>query len=133
VARKASRHVHGIYRDAALFINLRAHSAGQEPVQPADALDTLLRALGVASESVPDGVDGRAALWRAELAGRRAVVVLDNAASAAQVRSLLPGAAGCVALITSRHRLTDPRPLSTCYPPAKPLHCSGGSAARNGA
>jgi DNA-binding SARP family transcriptional activator/tetratricopeptide (TPR) repeat protein len=97
----------GRYPDAALFINLHAHSADQEPVAPAVALDTLLRALGVAADRVPDGLDERSALWRAELAGRRAVVVLDNAASAAQVRPLLPGTAGCLALITSRRRLTD--------------------------
>jgi DNA-binding SARP family transcriptional activator/tetratricopeptide (TPR) repeat protein len=95
------------YPDAQLFINLHAHTAGQEPVEPAAALDTLLRALGVSAEKIPDGLEERAGLWRAELADRKAVVVLDNAASAAQVRPLLPGTSGCLALITSRRRLTD--------------------------
>ena len=95
------------YPDAALFIDLRAHTAGQEPVTPAVALDRLLRALGVAAGRIPDGLDERAALWRAELASRRVIVVLDNAASAAQVRPLLPGTPGSLTLVTSRRRLTD--------------------------
>ncbi|MFI0405628.1 AfsR/SARP family transcriptional regulator [Actinomadura sp. 3N508] len=95
------------YPDAQLFVDLHAHSPEQEPISAAAALDTLLRAVGVPSEMIPGGAEERAALWRARLAGRRAVVVLDDAASAAQVRPLLPGAPGCVVLITSRRRLAD--------------------------
>jgi DNA-binding SARP family transcriptional activator/tetratricopeptide (TPR) repeat protein len=94
-------------RDAALFVDLRAHTAGQEPVDPALALDRLLRAVGVAVDRIPDGLDERSALWRAELATRRVVLVLDNAASAAQVRPLLPGTPASLTLITSRQRLSD--------------------------
>ncbi|KAA2254426.1 tetratricopeptide repeat protein [Solihabitans fulvus] len=93
------------YPDAQLFIDLHAHTAGHDPVEPGVALETLLRALGVPGEKIPDSMEARAALWRAELAGRRALVVLDNAASAAQVRPLLPGASGCLVLVTSRRRL----------------------------
>ena len=95
------------YPDAQLFIDLRAHHDGLPAVEPIDALDTLLRALGVPGERIPASLDERARLWRAELTGRRALVVLDNAASAAQVRPLLPGGAGCLALVTSRGRLPD--------------------------
>jgi DNA-binding SARP family transcriptional activator/tetratricopeptide (TPR) repeat protein len=95
------------YPDAQLFIDLHAHTVGRGPVDPHSALDTLLRVLGVESRDIPDGLDDRAARWRAELARRRALIVLDNAANAAQVRPLLPGSADCLALITSRRRLTD--------------------------
>lgn len=95
------------YPDAQLFIDLRAHSAEGQPVPPNTALDTLLRALGVPAERIPSRLAERASLWRAELASRRALVVLDNAACAAQVRPLLPGGAGCLVLVTSRNRLAD--------------------------
>ncbi|WP_020667760.1 AfsR/SARP family transcriptional regulator [Amycolatopsis nigrescens] len=95
------------YPDAQLFIDLHAHTAGHEPTEPAAALDTLLRQLGVPGERIPDGLEERAGFWRAELANRRTLVVLDNAASAAQVRPLLPGNPACLVLITSRQQLSD--------------------------
>ncbi|MFC7584781.1 ATP-binding protein [Nonomuraea antimicrobica] len=95
------------YPDGQLFVDLQAHTAGHEPVEPGAALETLLRQLGVPAERVPASDAARAALWRAELAGRRAVVVLDNASGTAHVRPLLPGAPGSLVLITSRHRLID--------------------------
>ncbi|WP_188317053.1 AfsR/SARP family transcriptional regulator [Solihabitans fulvus] len=96
-----------LFPDAQVFIDLHGHSTEREAVAPATALDHLLRALGVPSSAIPHDLDQRAALWRAELAERKALVVLDNAANAAQVRPLLPGAAGCLALITSRRHLAD--------------------------
>ncbi|MEV1330333.1 BTAD domain-containing putative transcriptional regulator [Micromonospora costi] len=93
------------YPDAQLFIDLHGHSE-REPVSPAAALAALLRQLGVPGERIPLDEDERAALWRSELADRRAVVVLDNAASAAQVAKLLPSGPGTLTLITSRRRLT---------------------------
>ncbi|GAA1304201.1 AfsR/SARP family transcriptional regulator [Saccharothrix xinjiangensis] len=95
------------YPDAQLFIDLHAHTADREPTDPATALGVLLRSLGTPAERVPTGVEERAALWRAALAGRRALLVLDNASGSAQVRPLLPGGPGCRVLITSRRRLTD--------------------------
>ncbi|WP_030441782.1 AfsR/SARP family transcriptional regulator [Actinoplanes subtropicus] len=95
------------YPDGRLFLDLHAHSEGRPPDDPAAALDVLLRALGRAGDEIPAGLDERAARWRAELAGRRVLLVLDNAASAAQVRPLLPGAPGCLTLVTSRRRLAD--------------------------
>ncbi|RZU72039.1 DNA-binding SARP family transcriptional activator [Micromonospora kangleipakensis] len=93
------------YPDAQLFIDLHGHS-DREPVSPAAALAGLLRQLGVSGERIPADSDERAALWRSELSGRRAIVVLDNAARAAQVAPLLPNGRDCLTLITSRRRLT---------------------------
>ncbi|WP_240521509.1 ATP-binding protein [Amycolatopsis vastitatis] len=105
LAIHAAHRLAGHYRDAQLFIDLHGHTSGQAPTSPAVALDTLLRALGVAADRIPHEPDARAALWRAELAGRSILVVLDNAADAAQVRPLLPGSPGTLLLITSRRRL----------------------------
>jgi tetratricopeptide (TPR) repeat protein len=107
LAIHAAHRLAGHYRDAQLFIDLHGHTCGQAPTTPAAALDTLLRALGVTADRIPHETDARAALWRAELAGRSILVVLDNAAEAAQVRPLLPGSPGTLLLITSRRRLID--------------------------
>ncbi|GAA0481980.1 hypothetical protein Ade02nite_57660 [Paractinoplanes deccanensis] len=90
-----------------LFVNLRGFhdDPAQPPADPGAVLDGFLRLLGVPGQRIPHDLDGRAALYRRELAGVRALVVLDNAAGAAQVRPLLPGAPGCRTLITSRRRL----------------------------
>ncbi|MEV3912116.1 tetratricopeptide repeat protein [Streptomyces canus] len=95
------------YPDAQLYLDLHGFTEGRKPLDPDRALRTLLAALDVPSEKVPQdgGVEELAACWRSELAHRRAVVVLDNAADAEQVRPLLPGAGSSVALITSRNRL----------------------------
>ncbi len=95
------------YPDAQLYLDLHAHTVGQEPVPSAQALDKLLRALDVPGGQIPPDLDGRAALWRARLAGRRVLIVLDNAVDAAQVRPLLPGSAGSLVLVTARRRLAD--------------------------
>ncbi|WFE37556.1 BTAD domain-containing putative transcriptional regulator [Micromonospora sp. WMMD998] len=90
--------------DGQLFIDLRGHGEA-DPLEPAAALATLLRQLGVPSGRVPIDVEERAALWRRELAQRRVVLVLDNAARSDQVIPLLPGGAGTVVLVTARSRL----------------------------
>jgi DNA-binding SARP family transcriptional activator len=95
------------YPDAQLFIDLHGHTSGQAPVAPMTALDRLLRALGVPAELIPNDLDARAALWRAELANRSVLAVLDNAVDAAQLRPLLPGTGQSLMLITSRRRLVD--------------------------
>ncbi|PRY01610.1 AfsR/SARP family transcriptional regulator [Allonocardiopsis opalescens] len=94
------------YPDGRFFIDLYGHSAGREPMTILAALGTLLRALGVKPQSVPETVDERAALWRALLNDRRVLVVLDNAASSAQARPLLPAAVGSLVLVTSRNDLS---------------------------
>ncbi|MFC7615136.1 ATP-binding protein [Actinokineospora soli] len=93
------------YPDAQVFVDLHGFTPSREPVPPAAALDTLLRSVGVPAGEIPAELDHRVAAWRAEMAGRRAVVVLDNAIDAAQVRPLIPGAPGCVVIVTSRKRL----------------------------
>ncbi|EOD65143.1 BTAD domain-containing putative transcriptional regulator, partial [Amycolatopsis vancoresmycina] len=94
------------FPDGQLFADLHAHGA-EGPLAPAAALDSLLRQLGVDGARIPDRLDQRAALWRSLLVGRTALVVLDDAAGAAQVRPLLPGGPGSLVLITSRTRLTS--------------------------
>ncbi|MEU9143752.1 tetratricopeptide repeat protein [Streptomyces sp. NPDC048349] len=106
LAVHAAHRLSAAYPDAQLYVDLHGFTEGREPLDPDSALRMLLGALDVPSEKVPqEGVEQLAACWRAELAGRRAVVVLDNAADAAQVRPLLPGAGPSVVLITSRNRL----------------------------
>ncbi|TDC54075.1 tetratricopeptide repeat protein [Actinomadura sp. KC345] len=96
----------GEFPDAHIFLKLHAHDTRQGPVDPADALDTLLRMIGVPAARVPRALDERAALWRSQLAGGRAIIVLDDAAEHEQVRPLLPASAGCLVMVTSRRRLT---------------------------
>jgi tetratricopeptide (TPR) repeat protein len=75
-------------------------------VNPADGLASLLLAAGLAAAQIPPGLEARAARWRAHVAGRKILLVLDDAAGHEQVRPLLPGAAGSLVLVTSRRRLT---------------------------
>lgn len=93
------------FPDGQLYLNLRGYSP-ESPLSPAQALTTLLRALGTPPEHVPTETTEAAARYRSLLAGRRMLVVLDNAASAEQVRPLLPGASHCLVLVTSRERLS---------------------------
>ncbi|HEY7225574.1 MAG TPA: helix-turn-helix domain-containing protein [Micromonosporaceae bacterium] len=91
------------FPDAQLYIDLKGSTV--RPIEPADALGRLLHALGVGAGQVPATVDERAARFRTVLAGRRALVVLDDARSAEQVRPLLPGSAGSMVIVTSRDSL----------------------------
>jgi DNA-binding SARP family transcriptional activator/tetratricopeptide (TPR) repeat protein len=95
------------YPDGQLFVDLHGHTVGVAPTEPAQALDHLLRALGVPGEMVPHDLAAAAALYRSRLAGRRVLIVLDNAADETQIEPLLPGSPGCLVLITSRRRLTN--------------------------
>jgi hypothetical protein len=94
------------FPDGQIFVHLHAHSAGQRPVDPADALAALLLAAGVAPQRIPPDLEARSAAWRGHLAGKKVLLVLDDAASTDQVRPLLPGSAGCLVLVTSRRKLT---------------------------
>jgi tetratricopeptide (TPR) repeat protein/transcriptional regulator with XRE-family HTH domain len=93
------------FPDGQIFLPLHGHTPGQRPVDPADALASLLLAAGVAAQAIPAGVDARAGLWRDFLAGKKVLLVLDDAAGHEQVGPLLPGTAGSLVLITSRRRL----------------------------
>ena len=89
-----------------IFLPLHGHTPGQRPVDPADALATLLLALGLPPAQIPPGMEARTALWRDRLAGRPLLLVLDDAASSEQVRPLLPGTGGSLVLVTSRRHLS---------------------------
>jgi DNA-binding SARP family transcriptional activator/tetratricopeptide (TPR) repeat protein len=102
LAIHAANRLVGAFPDGQLFVDLQAHTAGRPPLAPAAATEVLLRQLGVPTDGPPADL---VALWRAELADRRALVVLDNAADVDQVRPLLPGASASIVLITSRRRL----------------------------
>jgi len=95
------------FPDRQLFINLHAHTPGQDPLTPEAALAGLLTATGVEARNLPGDLQGRADLWRDRMAGQRAVLVLDNAAGSDQVAPLLPGDGGCLVLVTSRRYLGD--------------------------
>ncbi|MGI5502562.1 BTAD domain-containing putative transcriptional regulator [Lentzea sp. CA-135723] len=105
LAVRAAHRLAERFPDAQLFVDLHSYTEGVEPRTPSDALLALLTALGVPAQDVPDGLDERSARWRAEMAHRKALVVLDNAGSASQVRPLLPGTG--LVLVTSRRRLVD--------------------------
>ncbi|WP_406093807.1 BTAD domain-containing putative transcriptional regulator [Streptomyces sp. NBC_01013] len=101
VAHQARRH----FPDGQLYVDLQG--AGGRAAEPETVLGAFLRALGTADSAIPDSLDERAALYRSTLDGRRILVLLDNAHDAAQIRPLLPGTAGCAALVTSRVRMVD--------------------------
>lgn len=94
------------FPDGQLYLDLRGFDPSHAPITSATALANLLVALGVPTRSVPVEAVEREGLYRSLLADRRVLVVLDNAHDAAQVRPLLPGSVGCLAVVTSRKRLS---------------------------
>jgi tetratricopeptide (TPR) repeat protein len=96
-----ARQVAPRFPDGQLYVNLRGYDVGS-PMPPEDALAGFLRTLGVSGQDIPAGLDECAARYRSLLAGRRMLVLLDNARSAEQVRPLLPASAGCMTVVTSR-------------------------------
>ncbi|GAA3013180.1 AfsR/SARP family transcriptional regulator [Actinokineospora diospyrosa] len=106
---KTALAVHAAHRlaarfpDGQLFVDLHGFTGDRAPVDPGEALEWVLRAIGL--PRIPAAFQERAALWRATVAERRLLLVLDNAAGEAQVRPLLPGGSNCLVLVTSRRRL----------------------------
>jgi tetratricopeptide (TPR) repeat protein/transcriptional regulator with XRE-family HTH domain len=109
---KTTLAVHAAHRlapqfpDGQFFLALHAHTPGQRPVEPTDALASLLLTAGIGAQQIPPGLEARAALWRDHLAGKQLLLLLDDAAGHEQVRPLLPGTAGSLVLVTSRRHLT---------------------------
>lgn len=93
------------FPDGQLYVNLRGYDPDR-PMLPGEALETILRELGVDGAAVPREQPQRASLYRTLLAGQRVLVVLDNANSVEQVRDLLPGTSSCAVIITSRDTLS---------------------------
>jgi hypothetical protein len=95
------------FPDGQLYVNLRGFDPGGSVMHPAEALRGFLDVLDVPPKRIPVGLDAQAALYRSLLAGRRMVIVADNARDADHVRPLLPGAPGCLVVVTSRDQLTS--------------------------
>ncbi|MFF3976468.1 ATP-binding protein [Streptomyces sp. NPDC001828] len=93
------------FPDGQFYCDLHGFTPGHAPTGPASALEALLRMAGVDGARIPHSLQERSALWRTTLSGRRALVLLDNAADAEQVRPLMPGSASCAVIVTSRRRL----------------------------
>jgi tetratricopeptide (TPR) repeat protein/transcriptional regulator with XRE-family HTH domain len=89
-----------------IFLPLHGHTPGQQPVDPVDALASLLLTTGVPASQIPPGLEARMALWRDRLAEKQLLLLLDDAASSEQVRPLLPGVGGSLVLVTSRRHLS---------------------------
>ncbi|GGO37380.1 AfsR/SARP family transcriptional regulator [Streptomyces lasiicapitis] len=107
---KTALAVHWMHRvadrfpDGQLYANLRGHDPAP-PTTADEALGQLLRALGVGTGHLPESTDEKAALYRSLLAGKRMLILLDDAAGLEQVRPLLPGSPTCFVVVTSRHDL----------------------------
>jgi tetratricopeptide (TPR) repeat protein/transcriptional regulator with XRE-family HTH domain len=104
--------VHAAHRMAArfpggqVFLPLHGHTPGQRPVDPVDALASLLSNVGVSAARIPAGLEARMALWRDQAAHRQLLLILDDAIGSEQVAPLLPGSGGSLVLITSRRHLS---------------------------
>ncbi len=96
----------GRFPDGQLYVNLRGFDPSGSMTAPADVLCDFLSALGVAPLQIPTGLDAQAGLYRSILTSRRVLVVLDNAHDLEQVRPLLPGSPGCLAIVTSRNQIS---------------------------
>jgi tetratricopeptide (TPR) repeat protein/transcriptional regulator with XRE-family HTH domain len=106
LAVHAAHRLAGRFPDGQFFVPLHAHTPGQRLVDPAEALASLLLTAGAAAQQIPPGLEARAARWRDFAAGKKILLLLDDAAGHEQVEPLLPGTACSLVLITSRRRLT---------------------------
>ena len=109
----------GLFPDGHLFLDLCGFTPGKAALTPHKALRSLLRGLGVPNELIPARQEARESRYRTMLADKKSLLILDNAKDAAQVRPLLPGAAGCMVIVTSRESLLslDGAPVLRLSPP----------------
>jgi DNA-binding SARP family transcriptional activator len=106
LAVHAAHRVARLFPDGQLYVNLRGFDPAGTALDPADVLAEFLEALGTPAKDVPATLAARSAKYRSILAGRRVLVLLDNARDAQQIRPLFPGTPGCLALVTSRNQLS---------------------------
>jgi DNA-binding SARP family transcriptional activator/tetratricopeptide (TPR) repeat protein len=104
------------FPDGQLHVNLRGFDPGGPALEPGEAVGRFLDAFGIPVARIPAGLPAQAALYRSLLAGKRVLVLLDNARDVAQVRPLLPGSPGCLAIVTSRNHLTGLVAKEGAYP-----------------
>jgi DNA-binding SARP family transcriptional activator/tetratricopeptide (TPR) repeat protein len=100
-----AHHIRDRFPDGQLYVNLRGFGPAGSAMEPADAIRAFLDAFAVPPARIPVELDAQAALYRTMLAGRRVLIVLDNARDAAQVRPLLPGTPTSLVMVTSRNQL----------------------------
>jgi DNA-binding SARP family transcriptional activator/tetratricopeptide (TPR) repeat protein len=104
------------FPDGQLYVNLRGFDPGGAALEASEALRGFLEAFGIPAARIPADLPGRAGLYRSLLAGQRVLVVLDNARDVEQVRPLIPGSPGCLAIVTSRNHLTSLVAAEGAYP-----------------
>ena len=126
----AAHQLAGRFPAGQIFLPLHAHTPGHQPADPADALASLLLTIGVPAGQIPADLQARTGLWRDRLAGRRLLLVLDDAASSEQIRPLLPGTGGSLVLVTSRRRLTALEDATTISLDALPAGEAAGLLVR---
>ena len=95
------------FPDGQLYVNLRGFDTTGVAMTPAEAVRGFLDALGIPPPRIPSGLPAQIDLYRTLLAGKRMLIMLDNAHDAGQIRTLLPGAPGCLVIVTSRNQLTS--------------------------
>ena len=117
------------FPDGQLYINLCGFDPARPAVEPGEALRAFLEALGSAPPRVPAELPAQVNMYRSLLAGRRVLIIADNARDAEQVRPLLPGAPGCAVVVTSRNQLTGLIAAEGAHPIALDL-LSGDEARR---
>lgn len=106
LALRAAHAIADQFPDGALFFDLRGYTPDADPLEPADVLARLLERLGVAADRIPYALDDRATVYRATLADRAVLIILDNARDSRQVQPLLPAAPASRVIVTSRRQLT---------------------------